>query len=134
MTREAWFHGRLGMVLLTCGLCLVGLCFTGCGGDEEGEAEPPEKVVEPVLCTPAGHPPLVEGTFAVFGPGADIHIDILRETGASPRKAPAGVAAAAGFLAFHEHAATGEETVNLSPMYIRPPDAVLKSGSGSGSG
>lgn len=98
------------------------------------DSSPPVTMVEPVLCAPAGHSPIMQGPVAVFGPGADLHHAVLETAGARVRRSPAGVAAAAGVLAFDMLDSSGGECRKLSPLYIRPPDAVLKNGSGSGPG
>lgn len=87
---------------------------------------PPEVIVPPWVgppesaCSPGADRP------AVFGPGTRPYRQRLQAAGALVRRTPTGVAAAVGRIAWSRFSSGSESGDGLSPLYIRPPDAVLK--------
>jgi hypothetical protein len=82
--------------------------------------EPPEAVV---ARTREGRRPI-----AVPAPGTEVLLEQagFRESGIPIAAPPSSVAAAAGRLALAVGVLQDGSTESLSPLYLRPPDAVLK--------
>jgi tRNA threonylcarbamoyladenosine biosynthesis protein TsaB len=93
--------------------------------DEAGT--PPTEVVPPWVGPPESAIGVAEGSAVLFGRGAELYSGRLREAGWSgvARRAPAGVAGAAGRLAFLRLAAGASDGEGMSPLYLRPADAEL---------
>lgn len=64
----------------------------------------------------------------LFGPGVDLHREAILESGAedSIRRSPTSVAAAAGHIGVAMLASGAPDGTGMAPLYIRPPDAILK--------
>lgn len=89
----------------------------------------PPRVVRPPWLGPPERCLEGEREPVVFGPGAEAYAERLRQagwTGHHPRT-PTTVAAAAGRLALGMLARGCESGEGMAPLYVRPPDAQLKS-------
>jgi tRNA threonylcarbamoyladenosine biosynthesis protein TsaB len=99
------------------------------GARYDPEASPPAERVAPWLGPPTRVLEDCPGAVDVFGPGAAAHAQAL--SASAPvrlRPSPRGVAAGAGRLACLRLRAGAGDGEGLSPLYLRPPDAVLAAG------
>lgn len=94
-----------------------------------GASFPPEPLLAPCLARPGSVGEACDGPVVWIGGGAVLHrADLLAGCeGSLVRDAPPGVAAGAGLLALHLHRDGLPAGSGMSPLYLRSPDAVLKS-------
>jgi len=93
------------------------------GARFDATSMPPLAEVAPCVGPPASviETTIGAGPAVAFGPGAVSCVDELREAGVRLAAPPAGIAAAAGRLALASN--PGEDS--MSPLYLRPPDALV---------
>jgi len=88
---------------------------------------PPEAIEPPRVGRPDRIAAGSAGPVVAFGPGADRYRDVLAVMpGIELGEAPRSVAAAAGRIALVRLAAGGADGEGMAPLYVRPPDAILK--------
>jgi tRNA threonylcarbamoyladenosine biosynthesis protein TsaB len=100
------------------------------GARYDASSFPPVEIVPPWVGPPERALAQRLGSAVVFGPGADLHRERLVGAGLKrpvPRF-PARVAAAAGRLAARKISEGVVHGDRMSPLYLRPPDAELKTG------
>jgi tRNA threonylcarbamoyladenosine biosynthesis protein TsaB len=85
-------------------------------------SDPPETRVEPWVAPPADLPGRIERPAVVFGPGAAA---VPPAAGLRVGGAPSGIAAAAGRLGAGLVRDGAPDGTGMSPLYVRPPDAVV---------
>jgi tRNA threonylcarbamoyladenosine biosynthesis protein TsaB len=99
------------------------------GARYDPSASPPRERVAPWLGPPSQVLVGCIGPVVVFGPGAVAHSQELESSAAVRlRPSPRGVAAGAARLACLRLQAGAADGEGLSPLYLRPPDAVLAAG------
>ena len=88
---------------------------------------PPREIVAPWVGPISRLRDGAPGEFEVFGPGAEFYRASLAAAGIEVTlRSPTAVAAAAGRLALMRHESGASSDDEMTPLYLRPPDAEIK--------